>query len=280
MTNFILLTLLVFTQVIGDILLGFAMKKIGKVDLSNVSAFWSLITYVVTSPWIWLGIFSLIISLVLYYVAVSRLDLSFVLPILASNYIFNALLAWLILGEHISSLRWIATLIITLGVFIVTINKSHEMRKTFFSALKKYLQSGLNFLIFALLPFGLFRFKIWVFILIIVLGDGFGYLFNAKGMKQIGKVQLGSLSHMLELGKKFITNHWIILGITGQTISFFSFIYALSLADISLIRPATALTYVISLVGARFMLKEKIGFSRLVGLIIVGIGIFLIDLNK
>ncbi|WP_239005450.1 EamA family transporter [Gloeothece citriformis] len=256
------------------------MNKFKTGNLFDLSGFWSLITYLVTSPWIWLGVITLVISLLLYYVAVSRLDLSFVLPILASNYILNALLAWLILDEKVSPLRWIATLVITVGVFIVTINKTRQTRQKFSSAVKNKFKSWVNFGLFALLPFSFSLSPTWSFILIIAVADGFGDLFNAKGMKQIGEVQFESFSHLLEVGKQVITNHWILLGITGQTIAFFSFVSALSLADISFVRPATALTYAISLVGAHFMLKEKIGWGRLVGIIVVGIGIILIDLDK
>lgn len=48
------------------------------------------------------GLGSLTISWFIYLFAVSKMDLSYVLPIHASSYICNALLAWLILGENVS----------------------------------------------------------------------------------------------------------------------------------------------------------------------------------
>ena len=57
---------------------------------------------------------------------------------------------------------------------------------------------------------------------------------------------------------KVITNPIIISGITCQGIAFFSFISVLSWADISFVRPATALTYIISMLGAKLILKEDI----------------------
>lgn len=279
MKNIFLLTSLVLTQVLGDIWLSRGMKEFGGANLFNLSGFVGLVVYLLTNPWIWLGIATLVTSLLLYYVAVSRLDLSFVLPIHASSYVFNALLAWIILGEQVSPIRWIAALTITLGVFIVSISENPWTQKNITSAIEYRTKSWFKRSMFFLLPLSLSIPKTWLFILIIAFADGFGDLFNAKGMKQIGAVELVSLPEMLQIGRKILTNSWIIQGITCQTVAFLSFVSALSWADISFVRPATALTYVISLLGARFVLKEKIELVRLLGIIVVGIGISIITLD-
>lgn len=279
MKNIFLLASLVLTQVLGDIWLSRGMKEFGGANLFNFSGFVALIMYMFTSPWIWLGAATLVTSLLLYYVAVSRLDLSFVLPINASSYVFNALLAWIILKEQVSPIRWMSALTITSGVFIVSINENPWTQKTLSAAIEHRTKSWFKRSTLFLFPLSLAIPKTWLFILIVAFADGFGDLFNAKGMKQIGAVKLAPLPQMLELGRKIITNPWIIQGIICQTIAFLSFVSALSWADISFVRPATALTYVISLLGARFVLKERIELVRLVGIIVVGIGISIIALD-
>lgn len=99
------------------------------------------------------------------------------------------------------------------------------------------------------------------------------------GMRQIGVVKLNSLWTLIDWLKKILTNGSILRGIACQTVAFFSFISLLSWADISLVRPATALTYVFTLFGARFVLNEQIKFGRLLGIMIVGIGVALVGLD-
>ena len=55
----------------------------------------------------------------MYMYALKLADLSFVLPITALSYLLGALLAKYFLHEDVSPAKWIGTLVITLGVFIV-----------------------------------------------------------------------------------------------------------------------------------------------------------------
>jgi len=45
--------------------------------------------------------------------------LSFELPVTAFGYVMNAVMAWQLLGEHISPARWLGTLVICFGVAVV-----------------------------------------------------------------------------------------------------------------------------------------------------------------
>ncbi|HKE04103.1 MAG TPA: EamA family transporter, partial [Blastocatellia bacterium] len=56
----------------------------------------------------------------LYLAALSWADLSFVLPITAFGYTLNALMSWRLLGEHVSLARWIGTIVICVGVAVVS----------------------------------------------------------------------------------------------------------------------------------------------------------------
>ena len=124
MANFILLFLLIITQVLGDIFLSKAMKIFGEVNLVNSESWMPFIIYLLTSFWVWLGVITLIFCLVLYLTVLSKLDLSYILSIHSLTYLLNALFAWLILDETISNMRLLGTLIITIGVFIVGLSKS------------------------------------------------------------------------------------------------------------------------------------------------------------
>jgi drug/metabolite transporter (DMT)-like permease len=49
----------------------------------------------------------------------------------------------------------------------------------------------------------------------------------------------------------------------------------LSWADISFVRPATALTYLFSMIGARLILRETFTKEKLMGITLIGMGIVL-----
>ncbi|MHB1414179.1 MAG: EamA family transporter [Chloroflexota bacterium] len=50
----------------------------------------------------------------------SRVPLSFAYPFIATSYAFTPVLAWLILGENVPSLRWLGIVVICLGVIMVS----------------------------------------------------------------------------------------------------------------------------------------------------------------
>lgn len=274
MRKFILLALMILCQVLGDIWLSRGMKQFGdvtSVTFFDPSALLALIVYLLTNPWICLGIVFLIGCLLFYLAAISRFDLSYVLSINAFNYVLNAIFAWLLLGERISGIRWTSTLLISLGVLLVGLSESISVDRHKVQKFKSKI--GNDF--FFLLPFGISLSKTWLGVIVLAFADSAGDISLAMGMKQIGKFQLFPIKKMLEQVYQVLTNSNIIIGISCQAIAFFSFISLLSWADISFVRPATALTYVFSLLGSKYILNEKIGFGRLIGITLIIIGIFI-----
>ncbi|MGF1601823.1 MAG: EamA family transporter [Thermosynechococcaceae cyanobacterium] len=278
MKNVLNLLFLILTQSLGDMWLSKGMKVFGHVEF-NISNLDQLIIYLFTSPWIWLGVLTLICSLFLYMTAISRLDLSYVLPIHSFTHVLNAFLAWLVLDESISGIRWLATILITLGVLIVGLSQNHTKSSTATAKKERTLfekDKKINLPIF-LFPFGLYLSKIWLGVLVLVFADATGDVLTAMGMKQVGRVTLGSFSEMLKLVKRVFLNRIIISAIACHALGFFIFISLLSWADISLIRPATASTYIFSLLGAHLFLKEKITTGRLAGIAMIGGGVAMIS---
>ncbi|MEY2984718.1 MAG: hypothetical protein RLZZ568_1335 [Cyanobacteriota bacterium] len=282
-----LLVTMVTTQVLGDIWLSQGMKVHGAVTDYSLGALWGLFLYLLTSPWIVLGVGTLIFSLFLYFTATSRLDLSLVLPLFSSSYILNALLAWLMLGEQVSGYRWLGTLMIASGVFIVAWSESRaRLRRRQVNASpalpppRSPIESGRS--PFWLFPIGvaLSASKVWLGIVILIFTDSAGDVLIARGMKQIGPVTLQSPRKMLALIGRILSHPSVLSGISCQTVSFVTFISLLSWTDISLIRPAGALGYVMSLLGAKFWLKERIPLARWLGIAIITLGVALIALDE
>jgi len=72
------------------------------------------------SPWVSLGVCVLVLWLLSRMALLSWADLSFVLPITSFGYVLTALLGRLLLGEQISPQRWAGTVLIALGILLVS----------------------------------------------------------------------------------------------------------------------------------------------------------------
>jgi len=119
MKNFVLLSLVVVLQVIGNVLLSRGMRQVGGSEAISGSTIVSFGLRTVSNPWVLAGVALLIGFFILYLAALSRLELSFVLPMTAAAYVLTALFAWLILHETISPARWAGTFAVTLGILLV-----------------------------------------------------------------------------------------------------------------------------------------------------------------
>lgn len=128
MKNLALIWLLIVIQVLGNIWLSRGMHLVAAHAPTTPVGLLALGTQVLTNPWIVLGILFQIVALLLYLTAISRLDLSYVLPIMSSSYVLTTLFAWLILGERIVLTRWLGTLLVSIGVFLASLTHSKRSR--------------------------------------------------------------------------------------------------------------------------------------------------------
>ena len=72
---------------------------------------------------------------------------------------------------------------------------------------------------------------------------------------------------------------WFWVGIGLMAIAFFSLLALLSWADVSLVVPATALTYVVAALGGKFLLHEEVAPVRWAGVALVCVGVALLSLS-
>ncbi|MGO8718910.1 MAG: EamA family transporter [Acidobacteriaceae bacterium] len=112
---------------VGDTFLSAGMKQVGPVSLHRLLS----LLIALKNPWVFSGIFFLIIFFAAYLTALSWADLTFVLPATGFGYVIIALLSKFWLHETISDGRWIGIVLITLGVGFVTqgpsyTNHSHQ----------------------------------------------------------------------------------------------------------------------------------------------------------
>jgi drug/metabolite transporter (DMT)-like permease len=105
-----------------------------------------------------------------------------------------------------------------------------------------------------------------------------GDLLNAKAMKTIGDITSFSLSGIFQWLKKILTNTNIIIGVSCQAIALLLLISLLSWDDLSLIRPASAISYLITLISAKYILHEKINRGRFIGICWILVGVITLSL--
>jgi EamA-like transporter family len=117
--TYLLILLMVIFGPLGNVLLGKAMKRIGPASLGSAADVLDLLSRVLTSGTIWLGIGSLLTFFVAYMLVLSWADYSYVQPASSVAYAMVALLAHFMLREVVTPLRWLGVLIICLGVLVV-----------------------------------------------------------------------------------------------------------------------------------------------------------------
>jgi len=118
----------------------------------------------------------------------------------------------------------------------------------------------------------------WLLVSIIVLATTGGDFLQTMGMKRHGEIhdfRLGALGRAL--GRVFRNPH-VVGSVALMAVSFFAFMTLLTVADLSFAVPATAASYVLETVFARYILKEQVSGKRWAGALLVACGVALVAL--
>lgn len=115
-------------------------------------------------------------------------------------------------------------------------------------------------------------------VLLVVLSNAAGDVLITRGMKEIGDISAINPAQILRVAKTILRNSSFVLGVFCLAISFFAFLSVLSWADLSFVVPATSIVYAVSILGAKFILKEKIDGMRWAGTLLVCAGVALVCL--
>jgi len=103
----------------GQILLKKGMGMMGPVTLSANQLF-NILWRIGTNPFVVVGLAIYVCGTVFWLAALSRVDLSFAYPFASLSYVVMLIAAWQIFDENITPLRLIGTLVVGLGVFIIS----------------------------------------------------------------------------------------------------------------------------------------------------------------
>ncbi|MHC1742574.1 MAG: hypothetical protein AB9873_06025 [Syntrophobacteraceae bacterium] len=118
--------------------------------------------------------------------------------------------------------------------------------------------------------------KTILMMLLIVVSNAAGDVLISSGMKQVGEVSTLNPRELIRIAIRVLMCRDFILGIGCLSVSFFSFLVVLAWADMSFVVPATSLVYVVSILGARVFLKERVCALRWAGTLMVCLGVALI----
>ena len=108
----------VLLNAIAQLALKASVKDMGAIELRLAEALPTTLR-LAQEPWLWLGMGCYVVSVVIWILALSRVDVGIAYPMLSLGYVVNALAAWAWLGEAMSLSRVLGIGIIILGVFIL-----------------------------------------------------------------------------------------------------------------------------------------------------------------
>ena len=104
----------------GDLLLTKGMKELGDISAMNLRGILSAAYQALTSPKLVLGTAMLAVFFFLWLAVLSWEDLSVALPMQALNYVLVAFLSQYFLGEIVTPMRWAGTVLVCIGVIMIT----------------------------------------------------------------------------------------------------------------------------------------------------------------
>lgn len=120
----VFMLLAVTAGTVGDILLTKGMKELGDLSTMNLRGILSVVFQALTSPKLVLGTAMLAVFFFLWLAVLSWEDLSVALPMQALNYVLVAFLSQYFLGEVVTPLRWAGTVLVCIGVVLITKSSS------------------------------------------------------------------------------------------------------------------------------------------------------------
>ncbi|MBV8828577.1 MAG: EamA family transporter [Acidobacteriaceae bacterium] len=115
----------------------------------------------------------------------------------------------------------------------------------------------------------------WILLSIIVLATVMSDLLQSYEMKRSGEqsVDARGLGRLLRM---IVSRRYLLLSILCMAVSFFAFMALVQTAPLSFAVPASAATFVLETVLAKFVLREDVGKRRAAGALLVLGGVILL----
>ena len=121
--------------------------------------------------------------------------------------------------------------------------------------------------------------EVILYILIIGAGTG-GELCVTRAMKAVGEVSDFRPAALVNVLLRALRVSWMWLGVGLMAAAFFSLLALLSIENVSLVVPVTALSYGAGALGGKFFLGEQVTPRRWAGILLVCIGVTLVIMGR
>ena len=105
------------------------MLLVGEFDFSHFCTIGDFLLRTLSNGWIWIGLIIILLETFTWFIILSKIDLSLAFPIGSMSYIFVILVSAFLLHENVSPNRWIGTLIIIAGIFLVAMSSQGKHGK-------------------------------------------------------------------------------------------------------------------------------------------------------
>jgi len=116
-TSFALILTGVLLNAVAQLALKASVRDYGAIELTTGAL--PVALRLAGEPALWLGLVCYGVSVVVWVLALSRVDVSIAYPMLSIGYVVNALAAWALFGEALTPMRLLGIGVIILGVFIL-----------------------------------------------------------------------------------------------------------------------------------------------------------------
>jgi drug/metabolite transporter (DMT)-like permease len=117
------------------------------------------------------------------------------------------------------------------------------------------------------------------YLLIIGAGTG-GELCVTRAMKSVGEVKDFRPASLVGVIARALRVSWMWIGLTLMGTAFFALLAVLSVENVSLVVPVTALSYGAGALGGKFFLGEQVTRKRWTGVLLVCIGVALVIIGR
>jgi drug/metabolite transporter (DMT)-like permease len=114
-----LLVICIFAGAAGQVVWKHGMSTIDRINSTDDLLRWKTIFNIFINKYIIIGIILYVSVFLLWLAAMSTLEISFMYPMLSLAYILTSAMASIFLGEDITSIRWIGTVLVVFGCFLI-----------------------------------------------------------------------------------------------------------------------------------------------------------------
>jgi drug/metabolite transporter (DMT)-like permease len=117
----------------------------------------------------------------------------------------------------------------------------------------------------------------WRLVVLTSVCNTLGDVLNTAGMKREPEVEKLNLRSLIVMLSRIVRNPLVIGGVAALTTGFFAMMSLLSIANVSFSVPATAISYVLETLLAKYILKEDVGLRRWAAATLLACGVVLLQ---